>query len=211
MRKIDLPEYAQQFKIKGYDVKKIGNFYYQYKVDHYRVPDKKYPITKLTYIGKIDKEKGLIKAHSISDVIIAYLEYGLSNFLFTKYKRPMQRTLYNTKGKYALDIIKLGIINYIFNNVSLNTLKSSYLTYYDAIELFNLYNSSSKNKIRTDSLKNKIDEMLHTTFTDKNDLEIILCSLKNMNAIITESRKNINTTISMNIKELFIKYGVQYE
>ena len=211
MKKTDLPEYAQRFKIKGYDVKKVGNVYYQYKVDHYRTPDKKYPITKLTYIGKIDEKKGLVKTHSETDEVIAYLEYGLSNYLFTKYKRTLQRSLFNTNGKYAEDLIKLGIINYIFNNVNLNTLKSSYLTYNDVEELLEKYNSSSRIKSRIDTLKNKINEILNSLFTDKSDLEIILYSLKNMNAVITKSSKRINIIISTDIKKIFIKYGVEYE
>ena len=38
MKTIDLPDYAKKYKTKGFDVKKGGNEYYQYKVEHYRVP-----------------------------------------------------------------------------------------------------------------------------------------------------------------------------
>ena len=57
MKLIDLPDYAKKYKTKGYDVKKINNEFYLYKVDHKRVDDKPYPVTSLTYIGKIAKVK----------------------------------------------------------------------------------------------------------------------------------------------------------
>ena len=67
MKLIDLPDYAKKYKTKGYDVKKINNEFYLYKVDHKRVDDKPYPVTSLTYIGKIDKNLGLIKAYTQKD------------------------------------------------------------------------------------------------------------------------------------------------
>lgn len=83
MRSENLPEYAKKFKVKGYDVKKVGNKYYQYKVEHHREKGKKYPITKFIYIGLIDEKKGLIRAHTQKEEEIEkYLEYGLSNYIF---------------------------------------------------------------------------------------------------------------------------------
>ena len=72
MKLIDLPDYAKKYKTKGYDVKKINNEFYLYKVDHKRVDDKPYPVTSLTYIGKIDKNKKInsipsLKAKQIFD------------------------------------------------------------------------------------------------------------------------------------------------
>lgn len=210
MKKIDLPEYAQKFKVKGYDVKKVGNTYYQYKVDHYRVEGKSYPLSKLTYIGKIDEKKGLIKAYTQKDDVVTYLEYGLSNFLF-KYKRILQRVLFNLTGEYADKIIRLGIIYFIFNEISLNSLKASYLTYYEADELFKYYCSYDRNKNRVKALCNKITEILKETFEDKNDLDNVLFSLRNMNVIITDKNEKINSNISLAVKEIFDKYGVKYE
>lgn len=83
-----LPEFARPFKTKGHDVRKIANEYYLYRVEHFRVSDKKYPVTKYVYIGRIDREKGLIPSHAQNDgEVIACLEYGLSDYIYSNYRR----------------------------------------------------------------------------------------------------------------------------
>ena len=54
-----LPEWVQQFKTQGTTVKKIGNNYYLYYATSKRVPDKPYPVSVQTYIGKIT-ENGVV-------------------------------------------------------------------------------------------------------------------------------------------------------
>ena len=54
----------------------------------------------------------------------------------------------NVTGEYADKIIRLGIIYFIFNEISLTSLKASYLTYYEEDELFKYYCSYDRNKNR---------------------------------------------------------------
>lgn len=141
-----LPEFARPFKTKGHDVRKIANEYYLYRVEHFRVSDRKYPVTKYVYIGRIDKEKGLIPAHMQKDgEVIACLEYGLSDYIYSNYRRALQRTLFNTSGEMASDTIKIGIIRFVFGTVTLATLRASRLTHYDADRLFAMYASVNVN------------------------------------------------------------------
>lgn len=211
MKLEDLPDFTKKYKIKGYDVKKIGNEYYQYKIEHYRTPDKSYPVTKSIYIGKIDKEKGLIKANSNSEDVVVYLEYGLSNYIFKNYKRALQRSLFNISGEHAINLIKLGIINFIYNEVSLSTLRYSYLTYFEADDLLEFYNSNNQNQIRTTKIENKIDELLSKVFLNDEDRKALIISLKNMNAIIYDNDKKVNEIYPNNVKSIFKKYKVKYE
>lgn len=207
----DLPDYAKKYKIKGYDVKKVGNEYYQYKVEHFRVESKKYPVTKFVYIGKIDKEKGLIKSNQEKDNIIAYLEYGLSNYIFKNYKRALQRSLFNISGDIATSLIKLGIIKFIYNDINLSGLYYSYLTYFEALELWNIYTSNERNKVRVNKISTKIKDLLSVVFYNDEDRQTLIASLQNMNAIIYENKKRINTILPNNIKQIFNKYNIKYE
>ena len=208
----DLPDYAKKYKTKGYDVRKVGNEYYQYKVEHHREKDKKYPITKYIYIGKIDKEKGLILSNSsCSEKVDAVLEYGLSSYLFSYYKRAIQRSLFNISGEYATKVIKLGIINYIFNEVSQASLSSSYLTFNDVDALLSLYESNDRNKIKILKVTNKISSCLECVFKNDNDRKLVVFSLRNMTAAIGDGKEKINKTIPSNIIYIFEKYGAKYE
>lgn len=211
MKLKDLPEFTKKYKIKGYDVKKVGNEYYQYKIEHYRTPDKSYPVAKSIYIGKIDKEKGLIKANSDYEEVVTYLEYGLSNYIFKNYKRALQRSLFNMSGEPAIKLIKIGIIKFIYNEVSSSTLRYSHLTYFEADELLEFYNSNNQNQIRTNKIENKIDELLSKVFSNIEDKKTLIINLKNMNAIIYDNSKKINTIYPNNVKTIFKKYKVKYE
>ena len=206
-----LPDYAKKFKVRGYDVKKVGNEYYQYKVEHYRVENKNYPVTRFIYIGKIDKVKGLIKSNQEKDEVIAYLEYGLSNYIFNNYKRALQRSLFNISGENATNLIKLGIIKYIYKDINLNTLKYSYLTYFDSSKLWSFYDLNKHNQVRANKISSKIEDLLSSVFYDDLDRQDLLTSLKNMNAIIYQKHKKINTIYSDNVKSIFRKYKIRYE
>lgn len=211
MKLIDLPDYAKKYKTKGYDVKKINNEFYLYKVDHKRVDDKPYPVTSLTYIGKIDKDLGLIKAYTQKDVVIDYLEYGLSYYLFKNYKRAIQRTLFNLTGDFAINIIKLGIILFIFDEISFESLSSSYLTYKDTAFLLDFYNSNNQYSGRVLRVKTKIEELLKTVFYDDKDRKCLIFSLRNMNVCVSDKNEKINSIPSLKAKQIFYKYGVKYE
>lgn len=54
-----LPEWVQRYKGPGTTVKKIGNNYYLYFATSRRVPEKPYPVSSQTYIGKIT-ESGVV-------------------------------------------------------------------------------------------------------------------------------------------------------
>lgn len=54
-----LPEWVQQYKTQRTTVKKIGKNYYLYYATSKRVPDKSYPVSVQSYIGKIT-ENGVV-------------------------------------------------------------------------------------------------------------------------------------------------------
>lgn len=211
MKLIDLPDYAKKYKIKGYDVKKINNEFYLYKVSHKRVADKPYPVTSLSYIGKIDRNLGLVKAFTQRHDVDDYLEYGLSSYIFRNYKRAIQRTLFNMSGDFATNIIRLGIVLFVFGDVSLESLSSSYLTYKDASLLLDFYQSNGRYSGRVSRVRAKIGELLKTVFYDDDDRKCLIFSLRNMTACITDKGEKIDSIPSLKARQIFDKYGVKYE
>lgn len=212
MKLIDLPDYAKKYKTKGYDVKKVGNEYYQYKVEHHYDKEKKYSVARFIYIGRIDKDRGLIKSNAIKDNnVISYLEYGLSNFLYSHFKRSLQRSLFNISGDFANNIIKIGIIKYLFGDINIYSLKSSFLTYKQANELLDFYRSNNQNEIKVKTIVNKIEKLLIKMINDLNDRNNVIYNLRNMNVIVTNNNQIINNIISSEVKDILDKYGVKYE
>lgn len=211
MKLIDLPDYARKYKTKGYDVKKINNEFYLYKVSHKRVADKPYPVTSLSYIGKIDRNLGLVKAFTQRHDVNDYLEYGLSSYIFRNYKRAIQRTLFNMSGDFATNIIRLGIVLFVFGDVSLESLSSSYLTYKDASLLLDFYQSNGRYSGRVSRVRAKIGELLKTVFYDDDDRKCLIFSLRNMTACITDKGEKIDSIPSQKARQIFDKYGVKYE
>lgn len=211
MKLIDLPDYAKKYKTKGYDVKKINNEFYLYKVSHKRVAGKPYPVTSLSYIGKIDRNLGLVKAFAQRHDVNDYLEYGLSSYIFRNYKRAIQRTLFNMAGDFATNIIRLGIVLFVFDDVSLESLSSSYLTYKDASVLLDFYRSNGRYSGRVSRVRAKIGELLKTVFYDDGDRKCLIFSLRNMTACITDKGEKIDSVPSIKARQIFDKYGVKYE
>lgn len=212
MRTEMLPEFARPFKTKGHDVRKTGNEYYLYKVEHFRVSGKKNPVTKYVYIGRIDREKGLIPAHTQNGGdVIACLEYGLSDYIYSNYRRALQRTLFNTSGEMASDTIKIGIIRFIFGKVTLATLRASRLTHNDAERLSAMYASNARLEGRAKTLSEKIDAMLGSVFVTEEDKETVILGLRNMTAVLTEKGERIDGRCPSDVKEIFRKRGIMHE
>ena len=75
------PEWVQKQKTKGTTVKKVGNNYYLYKHSSKRVPGKKYPVPKDTYIGRITPdgiEVGTSKKIPVDSPEVTVKELGFS-------------------------------------------------------------------------------------------------------------------------------------
>lgn len=75
------PEWVQKQKTKGTTVKKVGNNYYLYKHSSKRVPGKKYPVPKDTYIGRITPdgiEEGVSRKIPVDSPEVTVKEFGFS-------------------------------------------------------------------------------------------------------------------------------------
>ena len=114
-------------------------------------------------------------------------------------------------GDFATNIIRLGIVLFVFDDVSLESLSSSYLTYKDASVLLDFYHSNGRYNGRVSRVRAKIGELLKTVFYDDDDRKRLIFSLRNMTACITDKGEKIDSVPSIKARQIFDKYGVKYE
>ena len=209
MKKELLPTWAQPYKKTGYDIRLEKGRYVLYKISSKRVKDLKYPKLIQEYIGVIT-EDGLKEKNSVTFNADKYktLEFGLSNFIYKEYKRELIRSLFNS-GNNTDDIVRLGIIYFVFGDVKKETLSSSFLTYKDADTLFSCYERISKTRVKT--VVNKINKCLEFSFkNNKYDINLLI-KYFNFQICLVDDANVIIVDIPSTLKEILTKYEVKYE
>lgn len=181
MRYEDLPEFARPYKKKGYDVRKQKDNYFLYKISSHREPGLKYPKLDQEYIGIIDSTGRLIRKKEYpSDKKREYMEWGLSSFIMSRYRRQLLRSVYNGSDRKNIDLVKLAIIQYVFGIITETAIRRCHLAREDAEKLLNLSKVASAERIGR--LVNKIGELQKEAFgEDMHDAEILmkLCVMEN--------------------------------
>ncbi len=64
--KAKYPDFVEKYHTEKTAVKKIKDNYYLYEVTSVYVKGKGYPVSRQTYIGRIDEKKGLIRKRTVS-------------------------------------------------------------------------------------------------------------------------------------------------
>ena len=199
--KLDLlPDFAKPYKKKGYDIRFVNNKYQLFKISSKRVVNKKYPILVKEYIGTIDSSKGLIlKKPTLSSDLV---EYGFSNFILSKYKRMLIRSIFNGSND-SIGLIYLAIINFMYKHYEERFINLSYLSNYkEKYESFLKLNIES----RVNNLTNRIESLLDTVINNKDDKDFLIESLKNIKVSRLDLKPKI--TYSDELLELFKKYRI---
>ena len=211
MRKELLPSWAQQYKKTGYDVRVKKGQYILFKISSKRVKGKKYPQPIQEYIGIITENDGLIeKKRKISEYQQGEtLEYGLSHYIFSRYRRAIQRSLFNTTGEIATSIIILGIIQFIYGHINSDYLSMSYISNSKSNELLELYKQINIQKVKI--VSNKIENLLKSVFIDKEDYDMLLILLKQNTIIQIDGKGLVFPSYPKIAIRIFKKYGVEYE
>ena len=210
MRKELLPDWAKKYKTKGYDVRYRSNNYVLYKITSTRVQGRKNPQPVQEYIGMITEKDGLLeKKRKVSDNQGVILEYGLSHYIYSNYRRVLQRSLFNITGDNATCIITLSIIYFIYGFIDINCLGLSYLSYNRKEELLSLYETIDKKRIVNTS--NKIESLLKKVFYKESDYRLLIASLRQSTINYIKGYDKIIYSYPNIAIEIFNKYGVSYE
>lgn len=177
MKKINYPDWVERCHTKGTSIKRVRNGYALYKCTSVYDKEKGYPRSVQKYIGMIDEEKGLIPKRKDKR---SYLEYGLSRFIMKNYKRELSRAAYD----HNILLVKLGIVAYIFDDISDISLKRSFLIKDDIDDIKNLRDRVNTRRLST--IKKKIDDLLSK---DLNEDKNLITSLLLLSVIETDGKE----------------------
>ena len=175
-RTVVYPDWAEKYRAKGRTLRKVRDGYGLYECTSVYVKGEKYPKSKQTYLGMITEKDGFIPK-KISSLSGQYLEYGLSHFLFTNFKRDLQRSTFNGSE----EIVMLGIVFYIFGSIDEVFIQSTWLTK-DKSDAFVDRINKGINESRLKTVSNKIDSLLVQRIPDDRD-RLILVKLLFLSAI----------------------------
>ena len=194
------PDWVEKYRDKGITIRKTKYGYGLYKCTSIYDPSKKYPVVKQEFLGMVYEDKGFVPKRVNNEYKEPnYLEYGLSKFIMLNFKRDLRRVSYDGNE----NIIKLGIIKYIFGSYNKTLLAKSYLTYSDD-DLFN-YLDKANNK-RIDKVAINIEAALNNKINDIDDLNTLISLLR---LSVYDSNNDIYPIINDELKKLKERYGLK--
>ena len=206
MKISEMPNWVLKYKGKNKSIKYLGNDRYGlYEVTSKYDKQLGYSRSKQTFIGVITKENGLVlKKIRVNDEA-DYLEYGLSHFVYTNFKRDIQRSLHSNTGNQTDLLIKLVIVNYVFNDTSDASISMCYLCINDVDELIKYRDKLTNTRIIRAS--NKINTLLKEKVSDIADYNALINYLR---LIVVRKDEDIRIHVNDNLKGLLDKYGYKF-
>lgn len=194
------PDWVEKYRGKGKTIRKTAYGYGLYKCTSVYDKEKGYPRSIQEFLGVIDEEKGFIPKVK-RNPNPKYIEYGLSTFIMLNFKRELKRSAYGSGKDERL--IKVGVINFIFNSYSKQLIKHSYLTYLDD-DVLNYIDSVNPKRVNT--ISKKIDELFKSKIIDETD-RLNLINILKLSVIDPETL--IKPVISEDIKDIVNKAGLK--
>ena len=142
-RTVEYPPWVEEWRTPGRTIRKIGSGYALYHCATIKLPDGHSKIEQ-TYLGRITKEEGFIPKSGTFDSE-PYLEYGLSHLIWENLRADI---LYHFPSGTNSQVLRLGIIQFIFGSVDDVFLRSSYLTYGQIDKLLPLAHKLSETRLQ---------------------------------------------------------------
>lgn len=160
------PDWAEKFRAKGKTIRKVKDGYALYECTSVYVKGG-YPKSKQKYLGMITEKDGFIPKKTETEGAV-YLEYGLSCMLYSNFKREIMRHVFQCTD----ELIRIGIIAYVFGTTDDIFIRRSYLTYADASRYAGIAAKLPEHRIET--LKKIIGVNLEKRIPDDMERSLIL-------------------------------------
>lgn len=205
MKITEMPDWALKYKGKNKSLKYLGNDKYGlYDVTSKYDKELGYSKSIQTFIGVISKDEGLVLKKRRVNNNAAYLEYGLSHFLYVNFKRSIQRSVkyYSNDKDY---LVKLVIVKFIFGDISNEYIDMTYLCADDSKDI-----KEYKAKISDIRINNgvvRLKDTLKLKVSDLNDLNLLENHLR---LITIRDKEDINVFINDKLKGLLDKYELKF-
>lgn len=205
MKISEMPDWALKYKGKNKSLKYLGNDKYGlYDVTSKYDKELGYSKSIQTFIGVISKDEGLVLKKRRVNNNAAYLEYGLSHFLYVNFKRSIQRSVkyYSNDKDY---LVKLVIVKFIFGDISDEYIDMTYLCADDSKDI-----KEYKAKISDIRINNgvvRLKDTLKLKVSNLNDLNLLENHLR---LITIRDKEDINVFINDKLKGLLDKYELKF-
>lgn len=205
MKISEMPDWALKYKGKNKSLKYLGNDKYGlYDVTSKYDKELGYSKSIQTFIGVISKDDGLVLKKRRVNNNAAYLEYGLSHFLYVNFKRSIQRSVkyYSNDKDY---LVKLVIVKFIFGDISDEYIDMTYLCADDSKDIKEY--KAKINDIRINNGVVRLKDTLKLKVSDLNDLNLLENHLR---LITIRDKEDINVFINDKLKGLLDKYELKF-
>lgn len=167
-RTVIYPEWAEKYRKKGRTIRKVRDGYGLYECTSVYVKGQAYPKSVQKYLGMITEKDGFIpKGHSVSSQR-QYIEYGLSHFIMINFKRDLVRSL----NGGSEEVVKLGIIYYMFQSISEIFIRSTYLSH-GVEDILIRRSSSGISQSRLNNVCNRIKALMKEKIPDEEERRIL--------------------------------------
>lgn len=164
------PDWVEKYRGKGQTIRKVRDGYGLYKCTSVYVPGARYPKSKQEYLGMIT-EKGFIPKKSVSEHP-SYIEFGLSHFIWSNFKRDLIRSTFNGSEYVA----RMGVVYYIFSAVNESLIPLTFISDGHADEMIRLIPATSERRIK--NIAKKINQLMDEKIKDKEDRAVLEALLR---------------------------------
>ncbi len=193
------PEWVERYREKGRTIRKVRDGFGLFRVSSEVQKDGTKKVVQ-EYLGMITQDQGFVPKKGTKDS--RFLEYGLSHLICINFGNDLKRSTFMGN----MDLVKLGIIRYIFGDVDDESIRSSLLTYRDCERLSELARKISPNQVET--MDSRIEDLLKKRIKQRSDLHAIVHTLLMCHAeILVDGIKK--TSIPERTLSLLKKYDLK--
>lgn len=200
-RSVVYPEWAEKYREKGRTLRKVRGGYGLYQCTSKYVKGQKYPKSVQTYLGMITEKDGFIPKRSVT-APEAFLEYGLSHFIMANFKRDLLRASFGGSP----ELLRLGIIYYLFGDVNDTFIRSSYISHGMESELLQRYEKGVSTR-RLTTITNKIKSSLVNAIPDESD-RLMITKLLFLSVIASDASPE-SVLYPKEVKDIAERYGLR--
>lgn len=167
-KSIVYPDWVEKYRTKGRTIRKVRDGYGLYECTSVYVKGQKYPKSVQKYLGMITEKDGFIPKNPVNSTD-PFIEYGLSHFILANFKRDLERSVYNASS----EIIRLGIIFFMFGSIDPSLIASTYLSC-NCLERLSERAAGGVSVTRLKSVSNKIGSLLEEHIPDERDRLVLV-------------------------------------
>ena len=200
-RTVVYPEWAEKYREKGRTLRKVRDGYGLYQCTSEYVKGQKYPKSVQTYLGMITEKDGFIPKRSAA-APKAFLEYGLSHFIMANFKRDLERSSYDCSPQ----VLRLGIIYYLFGDVNETFIRSTYVSHGIEEELIQRHKTGITSR-RLKTISNKIEASLLSAIPDESH-RLMLTKLLFLSVIGSDAPPE-SVLYPKEVKDIAERYGLR--